>query len=86
MGRQKKLLDAILGGSSDTNIGFRQLCSLLRHLGFEENVRVSHHTFWHPRVVERINVQRAGSKAKRYQIRQVRRILVRYGLRVREED
>ena len=85
MGRQKKLFDSILGGSSDANIGFDQLCSLLRHLGFEENVRGSHHTFWHPQVVERINLQRVGSKAKGYQIRQVRRILTRYGSRLVEE-
>ena len=57
MGRQKKLFSTILGALSDANIGFEPLCSLLRHLGFEETVRGSHHLFRHPQVIERLNVQ-----------------------------
>jgi hypothetical protein len=40
----------------------------------------SHHIFIKPGVMERINLQREGSKAKPYQIRQVRKILAQYKL------
>ena len=45
---------------------------------FSEIVRSSHHLFRHPRVRERINLQRDGAKAKVYQVRQVRRVLIAY--------
>jgi hypothetical protein len=40
----------------------------------------SHHIFTKPGVMERINLQREGSKAKPYQVRQVRKILSQYKL------
>jgi len=40
----------------------------------------SHHIFTQTGVMERINLQQEGSKAKPYQVRQVRRILVNYKL------
>lgn len=44
--------------------------------GFEERVRGSHHLFRQAGVEERINLQREGGKAKVYQIRQVRAIIL----------
>ncbi|MDB6031847.1 MAG: hypothetical protein JWM16_2185 [Verrucomicrobiales bacterium] len=38
----------------------------------------SHHIFTRPGVLERINLQREGAKAKPYQVRQVRKILAQY--------
>jgi len=86
MGRQWKLLEKVCGGASDANIGFDELRSLLRFLGFSENVRGSHHIFRHPGIVELVNLQRSGSTAKAYQVRQVRRILLHYDLSVPPED
>jgi len=40
----------------------------------------SHHIFTQSGVMERINLQRDGSKAKPYQVRQVRNILANYKL------
>jgi hypothetical protein len=40
----------------------------------------SHHVFTRSGVLERINLQREGSKAKQYQVRQVRGILAEYRL------
>lgn len=40
----------------------------------------SHHIFTRPGILERINLQREGSKAKPYQVRQVRKILAEYRL------
>jgi len=53
---------------------------LLRWLGFEERTRGSHHIFRRSGVRELINLQREGSKAKVYQVRQVRQVILRYGL------
>ena len=80
MGRHDKLLTHILGGQSDANIGFDALRALLRHLGFEERTRGSHHVFRRAGVAARINLQREGEKAKVYQVRQVRAVLVEHGL------
>ncbi len=80
MGRHDKLLAQLLGGRADANVGFEAMCGLLRHLGFEERTRGSHHVFRRSGVEELINLQRDSDKAKVYQVRQVRAVLVRYGL------
>ena len=80
MGKYEKLIFQILSGSSDANIKFEDLCNLLKKLGFEMRVRGSHHIFRKEGVVEKINLQRDGSKAKPYQVKQVRNILVKYKL------
>jgi hypothetical protein len=43
-------------------------------------VRGDHHIFTRENVEEIINLQPVGSKAKRYQVRQVREIIQTYGL------
>jgi len=80
MDKHDKLLLQILQGRSDANISFDDLRRLLLHLGFEERIRGSHHMFRKSGVEEKINLQREGSKAKVYQIRQVRNILLKYKL------
>jgi hypothetical protein len=84
MSRHDKLLAQVLGGRADANIGFEALCALLRHLGFEERTRSSHHVFRRAGVEELINLQRDGDKAKVYQVRQVRAVLTKYGLTATE--
>ena len=80
MSRHSQLQQKILGGRSDANIRFDDLLSLLRNLGFAERTRGSHHVFRKEGVEERINLQRDGNHAKRYQVRQVREVILRYGL------
>lgn len=80
MTHRDRLLLQILGGGSDANIAFDDLCRLLLRLGFEERTRGSHHIFRKPSVEEKINLQRDDSKAKPYQVRQVRAIIVKYRL------
>ena len=80
MGRFDNLLFQVLRGTSDANIAFRDLCQLLRHLGFDERIRSSHHIFRKQHVEENINLQRDGNKAKAYQVRQVRNIILKYHL------
>jgi len=85
MGKHEKLILKILLGSSDANIGFNELREFLRRLGFEERIRGSHHVFRKEGIEEKVNLQSDASKAKPYQVRQVRSILVKYHL-VGEKD
>lgn len=78
--KREKLLNRVLSGRSDANIPFRDLRRLLLDLGFKERVRGSHHIFVREDVSELLNLQRAGAKAKPYQVKQVRAVIVRHGL------
>lgn len=80
MARYDKLLVRILRGTSDRNISFRELCQLLRWLGFEERIRGSHHIFTKDDVEEILNLQPKGAMAKAYQVKQVRRVILKYKL------
>jgi hypothetical protein len=81
----RSLLDKVLSGRSDSNIAFMDLLALLRALRFEERIRGDHHILWKPGITEIINLQPRNSKAKPYQVKQVRRILERYKLRFDDE-
>jgi hypothetical protein len=80
MTRHEKLLLQILRGTSDANISFEGLRSLLRVLGFDERIRGSHHIFTRDGIEEILNLQPRGSLAKAYQVRQVRQVIVKYKL------
>ena len=84
MGKLDKLVEKILLGSADANIDFDDLRSVLLNLGFSERSKGSHHIFSKPGLEELINLQRDGSKAKPYQVRQVRAIIQRNNLWSRE--
>ncbi len=75
-----KLIESILSGRSDSNIRFNDLSKLLMHLGFEMRIKGSHHIFRKENVRELVNIQKDGNKAKPYQIRQIRSILLEYNL------
>ena len=77
MSRDDGLRAKILGGRSDANIRFEELRSFLLGLGFTERVRGSHRIFRREGVRELINLQRDGSQAKPYQVRQVRQVILR---------
>jgi hypothetical protein len=80
MSKYDKLLFQILRGKSDANVPFNDLRQLLMELGFEERIRGSHHMFRRAGIVEKINLQREGNKAKVYQVRQVRAVILKYKL------
>ncbi|MCH7816887.1 MAG: type II toxin-antitoxin system HicA family toxin [Proteobacteria bacterium] len=80
MGKQGKLILKVIEGHSDRNVSFNELCELLKRLGFQERIRGSHHIFRMTGITEMCNLQKDGKHAKPYQIRQVRAILVKYGL------
>jgi len=80
MGSRKKLLEEVLRGTADANIQFSGLCQLLRSLGFRERIRGDHHIYVKDGVEEILNLQPKGGKAKPYQVKQVRRVILRYRL------
>ncbi len=80
MGRHEKTLQQVLLGRADANIAFRDLRSLLRTLGFDERIRGDHFIFTRRDVDEIMNLQPIGAKAKPYQVRQVRNVIVKYRL------
>ena len=57
-----------------------QTDKLLKRLGFEERIRGSHHVFRKEGVLDKINLQRDGNKAKAYQVRQVRKVIMEHNL------
>lgn len=80
MGKLEKILGLMLRGGSDQNIAFDDLVFLLESLGFEKRIKGSHHVFSKDGIEEIINIQPAGSKAKPYQVKQVRTTIVNYKL------
>jgi predicted RNA binding protein YcfA (HicA-like mRNA interferase family) len=85
MGKHEDVRLSILQGKSDANVDFDDLRRMLEWLGFQERTRGSHHIFRRQDVRELINLQREGNKAKVYQVRQVRQVLLRYGLEGEKE-
>ena len=80
MTRLEKILTQMLRGTSDANIEFDELRGLLRQLDFKERIKGSHHIFWKENILEILNLQSRGSKAKPYQVKQVRNINLKYKL------
>ena len=71
----------ILSGLSDKNINFKDLRKFIISLGFNERVKGGHHIFTKNDIIEIINLQPLhDGKAKAYQIKQVRRIILKYKL------
>ena len=81
-----KLLVRILRGTADTNIPFEGMCRLLHHLGFEERTRGSHHISTRDGVEEILNLQTKAGRAKPYQVKQVRQVILKYRLGGREDE
>jgi predicted RNA binding protein YcfA (HicA-like mRNA interferase family) len=75
-----KTLQRVLCGASDANLDFDEVCSLLRHLGFEERIRGSHHIFTRDGIDEILNLQPRNRQAKPYQVKQIRGVILDYHL------
>lgn len=80
MGKFENVLAVILRGSSDNNISFTDLSYLLKSLNFELRIKGDHFIYTHPLMVEIINIQPSGNKAKAYQVKQVRNLILKYKL------
>jgi hypothetical protein len=80
MGHLDKTLAQVLSGEQDAAVRFDDLRVLLRRLGFDERTEGGHYLYRHADLALRLNLQRAGSHAKPYQVRQVRRTLCEHEL------
>ena len=87
MSKQAKVLLKILQGLADKNISFDDLISLLKRLGFSERISGGHYIFFKEGIAEIINLQPNNeSKAKPYQVKQVREIIEKYNLTITKFD
>ena len=79
-----KIPAKILRGTSDANIPFAGMRRLLLSLGFRERIRGSHHIYSRDGVEEILKPQPPGErrtdKAKPYQVKQVRHVILKYRL------
>jgi predicted RNA binding protein YcfA (HicA-like mRNA interferase family) len=81
MSKSQKILTDILSGRCDANIGFVDLCYILERAGFTRRPGKGSHTIFHmDQVAEIVNIQPLGSKAKAYQVKQVRDLILKYQL------
>ena len=85
MSRHVRLMLKILGGKADNNINFKDCRSLLVRLGFEERIKGSHHILTKDGVEEILNIQSKNGKAKAYQVKQIRNVLVNYQLNLESD-
>ena len=81
MAQKKKILDKILSGTSDPNIQFNKLCSLLDEPGFSNRIKGDHYIFYKDGVDEIVNIQALkNGKAKAYQVKQIRNLILKYNM------
>ena len=80
MSKHSKLILQILSGTSDKNIKFNVLCSVLNKLEFKERIRGDHYIYLKDGIAEIINIQPHGSMAKPYQVKQIRNLILKYKL------
>lgn len=80
MSQYEKLLLSVLSGTRDKNLLFTDLQTVLDRLGFQCRIKGDHFIYTKDDVEEIINLQPAGNKAKPYQVKQVRNIILKYQL------
>ena len=71
-----KILAEVMRGTQDKNIRFSELQKLLEALGFQCRIKGDHG------IDEIINIQPDGNKAKAYQVKQVRSLILKYKMEV----
>lgn len=71
-----------MSGTQDRNIKFADLQKILEVLGFQCRIKGDHFIYWRDGIDEIINIQPDGNKAKPYQVKQIRNIILKYGLEV----
>ena len=80
MSQYEKLLLRILCGTQDSNVAFSDLQKVLTILGFVVRIKGDHFIYTRDDTDEIINIQPKGNKAKPYQVKQVRNLILKYQL------
>lgn len=78
MSKFDKLFMQIMSGTQDNNISFSDLQKALTLLGFIVRIKGDHFIYSKEGVDEIINIQPNGNKAKPYQVKQVRNMILKY--------
>jgi predicted RNA binding protein YcfA (HicA-like mRNA interferase family) len=86
MSKLEKILMLLLSGQSDNNIEFSELVHLLERIGFTLRTKGSHHIFFKEDIEEIINLQPDKNKAKAYQVKQVRSLILKYNLKIETDE
>lgn len=87
MNKTTKILLKVLSGRSDSNIEFVDLVNLLVFFKFEQRIKGSHHIFSKQGLTEIINIQPdENNKSKAYQVKQVRKLILKYKLGEIEDE
>ena len=73
-----------MSGVQDRNIKFADFQKILDVLGFQCRIKGDHFIYWKEGIDEIINIQPIGNKAKSYQVKQVRNIILKYQMEVRK--
>ena len=77
----QKVYNDVMSGKSDSNIRFADFQNLIVDLGFEYiRQNGSHRQYFHHGINAFMNIQKDGSKAKGYEVRQLRKIITKYDL------
>ena len=75
----QKVYNDVMSGKSDNNIHFADLRKLMVDLGFDFiRQNGSHLQYFHHDIKAFMNIQKDGSKAKGYEVRQLRKIITKY--------
>lgn len=80
MSQYEKLLLRIICGTQDSNVAFSDLQKVLTVLGFVVRIKGDHFIYTRDDIDEIINIQPKGNKAKPYQVKQVRNLILKYQL------
>ena len=80
MSQYKKLLLSVFSGAKDQDISFSDLQLVLERLGFQSRIKGGHFIYTKDGIEEIINIQPKNGKAKPYQVKQIRAIILRYRL------
>lgn len=82
MSANQKVFFDIMSGLKDGNIKFADLQRILEILGFQCRIKGDHFIYYKKGVSEIINIQLNGAKAKPYQVKQIRNLVLKYKLEV----
>lgn len=83
MATLEKLIQSIMSGVQDKSIKFADLRKILDIMAFQCRVKGDYFIYWKEGVDEIINIQPDGNKAKPYQVKQIRNIILKYQMEVK---
>lgn len=75
-----------MSGNQDKSILFTDLCKLLDIIEFNGRINGSHHIYYKEGITEILNLQPDGNKAKPYQVKQVRELILKYSLEAEDNE